>query len=59
LLILDPKTHIVLWTFTEDVEGAIMEGTARKNFDQAMATLVDDVKKLTSPPLATADAANK
>jgi hypothetical protein len=36
-----------------------MEGTARKNFDQAMATFVDDVKKLTTPPLATADAANK
>jgi hypothetical protein len=56
LLILDPKTHIVLWAFNEDVEDAILDSTARKNFDQAMAYLVDDVKKLTAPPEATTDA---
>jgi hypothetical protein len=56
LLILDPKTRIVLWAFTEDVEGAILEGTARKNFDQAMAYLVDDVKSVTTPPAAVPDA---
>jgi outer membrane protein assembly factor BamB len=26
LLILDPKTHIVLWAFTEDVEGESWKG---------------------------------
>ncbi len=57
LLILDPKTRIVLWAFAENVEGAIMEGTARKNFDQAMVSLVDDVKKLATPPSGTSDAA--
>jgi hypothetical protein len=61
LLILDPKTHIVLWAFTEDVDDAILDSTFRKNFDQAMANLVDDVKKLTAPPAATpgAPAPNK
>jgi hypothetical protein len=55
LLILDPKTHIVLWAFTEDVDDAILDSTFRKNFDQAMAYLVDDVKKLTTPPAANLD----
>jgi hypothetical protein len=53
LVILDPKTHIALWTFTEHVQPWSRESTGRKNFDQAMAKLVDDVKKLT----ATTDAA--
>jgi hypothetical protein len=60
LAILDPKTHVVLWAFTVPVEGANREATARKNYDQAMANLVDDVKKLTAPPATTPDApANK
>ncbi|MBZ5664054.1 MAG: hypothetical protein LAO30_05570 [Acidobacteriia bacterium] len=59
LLILDPNTHVVLWSFAEEVEGAIMEGNARKNFDQAMVYLVDDVKKLTKLPVAAGGAANK
>lgn len=53
--ILDSKTHVVLWAFTERVEGANREATARKNYDQAMANLVDDVKKLTTPPAAPAN----
>jgi len=55
LLILDPKTHVELWAITEDMEDAILDGTARRNFDQAMTTLVDDVKSLTTPA-ATPDA---
>ncbi len=55
LLVLDPKTHIVLWSFTKGVEDAIMEGTARKNFDQAMANLVDDLETLATPPTAASD----
>jgi hypothetical protein len=54
LLILDPKTHVVLWAFAQDLEGAVLEGTARKNFDKAMTHLVDDVKDLTTPPSAPA-----
>ncbi len=56
LLILDPKTRIVLWAFTRHVEGAILEGTARSNFDGAMGMLVENLKTLTTPPAAAPDA---
>jgi len=54
LQILDPKTHVVLWRVTEHVEIAALQSTWRKNFDKAMASLVNDMKNLTSPPLTTA-----
>jgi hypothetical protein len=40
--ILDPKTHIVLWAFTEPIQGA----HRRKNFDQALANLVNDIRNI-------------
>jgi hypothetical protein len=48
LVVLDPKTHVVLWTFAEQVQPWNRQSTGRKNFDQAMATLVDDVRSLTA-----------
>jgi len=50
LVVLDPKTHVVLWTFAEQVQPWVRQSTGRKNFDQTMSKLVDDVKKLTTPP---------
>ncbi|MGB8013886.1 MAG: hypothetical protein WCF68_19895 [Terriglobales bacterium] len=52
LVVLDPKTHVVLWTFAEEVHPWARQATGRKNFDQTMTTLVDDVRKLTTPPAA-------
>ena len=46
LVIADPKTHVTLWAFTEHVHGANRQGNRDKNFDQAMAKIVDDVKEL-------------
>jgi hypothetical protein len=46
LTILDPKTRITLWSLTQPVEGGSRAATARKNFDDAMNTLVSDLKKL-------------
>jgi hypothetical protein len=57
LAILDPKTHIVLWSLIERVEPWSRASTGRKNYDQAMAALVDDVKRLTTPPGTATDAA--
>jgi hypothetical protein len=54
LVVLDPKTHVVLWTFAEEVQPWVRQSTGRKNFDEAMANLVDDVKQLTAPPAAGA-----
>jgi hypothetical protein len=53
LMILDPKTQVVLWPIVEHVKPWARGATGRKNFDQAMATLVDDLKKLATPPIAT------
>jgi hypothetical protein len=41
----------VLWTFAEQVQPWVRQSTGRKNFDQTMSNLVDDVKKLTTPPM--------
>jgi len=50
LSILDPKTHITLWSFTREVEGASRSAIARKNFDEAINILVLEVKTLTAGP---------
>jgi hypothetical protein len=62
LAILDPRTRVVLWAFTKQVQLANRIATGRKNFDHAMANLVDDVKKLTTSPVAATgapDSSNK
>jgi hypothetical protein len=48
LVILDPKTHVTLWAFTEYVETAILAGNREKNFEQGMAGIVADAKSLAS-----------
>lgn len=46
LVLLDPKTHLVLWTLTEHVASAKTQEYRDKNFDLAVAAIVDDAKKL-------------
>jgi hypothetical protein len=53
LTILDPKTHVVLWPIVRTVRPWNLAATGRKNFDQAMANLVDDLKKLVTPSSIT------
>jgi hypothetical protein len=50
LLILDQKTHVLLWPIAQQVKPWALAATRRKNFDQAMANLVDDFKKLAGQP---------
>jgi hypothetical protein len=54
LVVVDPKTHVTLWNFTEYVRGAILLGSRDKNFDQAMNTIVSRMKNLVNPPAAPA-----
>ncbi|HEY2118707.1 MAG TPA: hypothetical protein VGH37_05935 [Candidatus Acidoferrum sp.] len=54
LVIFDRKTHFVLWTLTESIEPANLQKTHDHNFDEALATLVLDLKKLTNSTTATA-----
>jgi hypothetical protein len=49
-VVLDPKTHIALWTIFKYVEPAGMAKNREKNYDTAMTELVDDLKGLTSAP---------
>jgi hypothetical protein len=52
LLVLDPKTRITLWAFTSYVEPANRAKNRDKNYDLALAALVDDVKSIVSPQAA-------
>jgi hypothetical protein len=57
LLIVDPKTHVTLWNFTEYVRGAVLLGNRDKNFDVAMNTIVSRAKTLMVPAPVAQDAA--
>jgi hypothetical protein len=48
LSILDRKTHYILWTLTESVAPAILQKTHDHNFDEALARLTLDLKRLTT-----------
>ncbi len=50
LVIVDPRTHVRLWTVTEYVRGAMLLGNRDKNFDQAMNTIMNRVRTLMLPP---------
>jgi hypothetical protein len=46
VVIRDPKTNAMLWTFTEHAEWAELQRNRDKNFDQALAKVVSDVQGL-------------
>lgn len=52
LRILDAKTHFLLWSVNQPVEGAFRKATWVKNFDQGLSALIDDLKKLSLPASA-------
>ena len=48
LVVLDRKTHYVLWALTESVEAAALQKTHDRNFDNALTNLLADLKRLTT-----------
>lgn len=58
LAIVDIKTREVLWVLIEHVRPALLQGNRDKNFDDAMAKLVDDAKSLTASSASSAAAAH-
>ncbi|HYM74667.1 MAG TPA: hypothetical protein VE377_01710 [Candidatus Dormibacteraeota bacterium] len=46
LVVLDPKTHVALWTITKYIEAAGMARNREKNYDVAMTALMEDVKSI-------------
>lgn len=49
LSILDTKTHFVLWTLVEPVEGAVRKVSWEKNIDDSVGRLVSDLKVIGGP----------
>ena len=47
LEILDAKTHFLLWTIVEPVDGAIRKATWENNFNTGVTNLVSDLKNIT------------
>ncbi len=54
LVILDRKTHYILWALTESILPANLQKTHDHNFDEAIETLILDLKKLTGKSTAAA-----
>jgi|SRR5580704_133879 len=56
LAIVDIKTREVLWVLIEHVRPALLQGNRDKNFDDAIAKLVDDAKSLAASSASSAAA---
>ena len=59
LTIVDLKTHVLLWTYIEHVQGALLQGNRDKNFDLAMTALVNDIKNVAGQPATTGGGTSK
>ncbi|HUO15422.1 MAG TPA: hypothetical protein VMX38_10585 [Verrucomicrobiae bacterium] len=62
LVILDPKTHAVLWALSETVKqqgGPHYQEKTMKNFDNGMSALVADLMRLATPSGTTMDDTRK
>jgi hypothetical protein len=57
--VIDPKTHITLWSLTQYVRGAVLLGNRDKNFDQAMTIIVNRLKVLANPSAAPVNTPSK
>lgn len=55
LAIIDPGTRIVLWVFTQHIEHALLQGNRDKNFDQALNSLVSDLRNVAGQPRGSAN----
>lgn len=53
LTIVDPKTHIVLWTMTTKVETAMLHSTLVKNVETAVDALLRKLTAVAAPPTSS------
>jgi hypothetical protein len=49
MVIRDAKTHETLWGLTEHAQGAVLQSNRDKNFEQAMAAVVAEVRRIAGP----------
>jgi hypothetical protein len=52
LVIYDAKSHYIVWALTESIDPALQQKTHDRNFDLALGNLTDDLKRLTTKPVA-------
>jgi hypothetical protein len=57
LTIRDLQTHTTLWGLTEHAQVAVLQGNRDKNFEQALFGIMFELKKITEPAQADANAA--
>jgi hypothetical protein len=50
LRIIDAKTQVVLWGFVDHITVARLKGNRQKDFEQALAKLLDETKSLVNQP---------
>jgi hypothetical protein len=50
---------VLLWTFIEHVQNALLQGNRDKNYDQAMAAIVNDIRNVAGQPAATGRGTSK
>ena len=49
LAIRDVKTNVILWGLTEHAQTAILQGNRDKNFEQALAAIVSELRRIAGP----------
>jgi hypothetical protein len=49
LIIREAKSHETLWGLTEHIQVAVLQSNREKNFEQALAKLVAEVKRIAGP----------
>lgn len=59
LLILDPKSNVLLWSLSRHIRGAKSFADREKNFDEAMDYILDDLKRLVRQPERSAPESSK
>ena len=52
LSVFDTRTHFVLWTLTEPVQGAFRKVTWGKNVHPGVESLLAEIKRLAGTPLS-------
>lgn len=50
LAIRDVKTHVILWGLTEHAQTAILQGNRDRNFEQALAAILSELRRIAGPP---------
>ena len=51
-VIRDAETHETVWGLTEHAQGAVLQGNRDKNFEQALAAVVAEVRRIAGPAAA-------